>query len=97
MARTCDEIRPSYRFDSRCQGSVPESILAFLESTDYESAVRLAVSLGGDADTMGAIAGSIAEAYYGGVPEPIRQETLKRIPDEFTEVLRLFSERFVVN
>lgn len=97
LARTCDEIRPSYRFDSRCQGSVPESILAFLESTDYESAVRLAVSLGGDADTMGAIAGSIAEAYYGGVPEPIRQETLKRIPDEFTEVLKLFSERFVVN
>lgn len=97
LARTCDEIRPLYRFDSRCQGSVPESILAFLESTDYENAVRLAVSLGGDADTMGAIAGSIAEAYYGGVPDLIRQETLKRIPKEFAEVLRLFYESFVMS
>lgn len=94
LTRTCDEIRPAYRFDSRCQGSVPESIIAFLESTGYENAVRLAVSLGGDADTMGAIAGSIAEAYYGGVPAHIAQETLKRIPDEFAKVLTLFGERF---
>lgn len=94
LHRTCDEIRPSYRFDSRCQGSVPESIIAFLESTDYESAVRLAVSLGGDADTMGAIAGSIAEAYYGKVPEAICQETLQRLPSEFIDILKRFSGKF---
>jgi len=64
MDRTCDEIRPTYRFDGTCQGSVPESIIAFLESTDYEDAIRNAISLGGDADTMGAIAGSIAWTFY---------------------------------
>ena len=65
LERTLDEIRPDYEFDVSCQGSVPEAIIAFLESEDYESAVRNAVSLGGDSDTQGAIAGSIAEAFYG--------------------------------
>ena len=65
LDRTLDEIRPTYRFNGTCQGSVPESIQAFLESTDYEDAIRNTVSLGGDADTMGAITGSIAWAYYG--------------------------------
>ncbi|MCR5134791.1 MAG: ADP-ribosylglycohydrolase family protein [Clostridiales bacterium] len=65
LGRTLDEIRPDYAFDVSCQGSVPEAVIAFLESEDYESAVRNAVSLGGDADTQGAIAGSIAEAFYG--------------------------------
>ena len=68
LERTLDEIRPDYAFDVSCQGSVPEAIIAFLESEDYESAVRNAVSLGGDADTQGAIAGSIAEAFYGDIP-----------------------------
>ena len=78
-----------------CQGSVPESIIAFLESTDFESAIRLAVSLGGDADTMGAITGGIAEAYYGGVPEHIRKEVLKRLPNEFIDVMSRFYQKFV--
>ena len=60
-----NEIRPNYRFNGTCQGSVPESIQAFLESTDFEDAIRNVISLGGDADTMGAITGSIAWAYYG--------------------------------
>ena len=64
MDRTCDEIRPTYRFEPTCQKSVPESIIAFLESTGYEDAIRKVISLGGDADTMGAITGSIAWAYY---------------------------------
>ena len=68
LERTLDEIRPDYAFDVSCQGSVPEAIIAFLESEDYESAVRNAVSLGGDSDTQGAIAGSIAEAFYGDIP-----------------------------
>ena len=94
LSRTCDEIRPHYRFDVSCQGSVPESIIAFLESTDYESAVRLAVSLGGDADTMGAIAGGIAEAFYKEIPDYICAETLKRLPAEFTEVMKHFYAKF---
>lgn len=95
LNRTCDEIRPTYLFNETCQGSVPESIIAFLESTDFESALRIAISLGGDADTMGAITGSIAEAYYGSVPEHIRKEVLKRLPDEFIEVMHKFYLKFV--
>ena len=95
LHRTCAEIRPGYRFDATCQGSVPESVIAFLESTDYESAVRLAVSLGGDADTMAAIAGGIAEAYYGEIPSDIEDEVLKRLPREFVEVMQGFYARFV--
>ena len=95
LNRTCDDIRSSYGFDVTCQGSVPESIIAFLESSDYESAVRLAVSLGGDSDTMGAITGGIAEAYYGGVPENIKIEVLKRLPNEFIEVMQKFYQKFV--
>ena len=96
LNRTCDEIRPNYEFEPSCQKTVPESIIAFLESTDFESAVRLAVSLGGDADTMGSITGGIAEAFYGGVPEHIRKEVLKRLPDEFIEVMEKFYQKYVV-
>ena len=81
--------------DESCQGTVPESIIAFLESTDYESAIRLTISLGGDADTMGAITGGIAEAYYGGIPEHIKAEVVKRLPDEFFHVMSEFYKRFV--
>ncbi len=95
LNRTCDEIRPTYQFDVTCQGSVPESIIAFLDSTDFESAIRLAVSLGGDADTMGAITGGIAEAFYGGVPEYIRKEVRKRLPNEFIDVMQRFYQKFV--
>ena len=95
LSRTCDEIRPAYKFDVTCQGSVPESIIAFLESTDYESAIRLTVSLGGDADTMGAITGGIAEAFYGEVPEHIRKEVVKRLPTEFIEIMQRFYQKFV--
>lgn len=95
LSRTCDEIRPVYRMDPSCQGTVPESIIAFLESTDFESAIRLTVSLGGDADTMGAITGGIAEAYYKEVPPHIRQEVIKRLPDEFIEIMHEFYEKYV--
>ncbi len=70
---TLDEIRPSYSFDVTCQGSVPEAIVCFLESKDYEDTVRNAVSLGGDCDTQAAIAGSIAEAYYG-IPDTLKNK-----------------------
>jgi ADP-ribosylglycohydrolase len=88
-------IRPDYRFDVSCQGSVPESLIAFLESADYESAVRNAISLGGDADTMACIAGGVAEAFYGGVPigSPIRVRS--RLHQGFLDVLDRFEGRFV--
>ena len=94
LDQTLDEIRPIYRFDVSCQGSVPQSILAFLESHSYEDAVRNAISLGGDADTMACIAGGIAEAFYGGVPEEIGTKALALLDDRFREVIVRFSERF---
>jgi ADP-ribosylglycohydrolase len=94
LTRTLGDIRPGYDFDVTCQGSVPEAITAFLESDSVESAIRLAVSLGGDADTQAAIAGGIAEAFYGGVPDPIRTEVLSRLPHEFREVITRFNARF---
>ncbi len=65
LSRSCDEIRPTYRFNESCRETVPEAIVAFLDSTDFESAIRLAVSLGGDSDTLACITGGIAEAFYG--------------------------------
>ena len=94
LQRTCDEIRPGYRFDETCQGSVPESIICFLEGGNYEETVRLAVSLGGDTDTMACIAGSIAEAYWG-LPEDLKEECLKRIPASMRTALEGFMKRFL--
>ncbi|MBV9124893.1 MAG: ADP-ribosylglycohydrolase family protein [Planctomycetes bacterium] len=89
-----EEIRPHYRFDVSSQGSVPQAILAFLESNDYEHAVRLAISLGGDCDTLACIAGGIAQAFYGGVPEWIREQALLRLDDRLREVVEEFEARF---
>ena len=94
LARSLDAIRPTYRFDVSCQGSVPESLIAFLESTGYESAVRNAVSLGGDADTMACIAGGIAQAFYGAVPEQIARKVRSRLPGGFLDVLDRFESRY---
>lgn len=96
LSRSLDDIREGYRFDSSCQGSVPESIIAFLESDGYEDAVRNAVSLGGDADTMACIAGAIAEAYYGGVPDRIKEATFKRLVPPFVAVLSDFRRNYVM-
>ena len=95
LSKTCDELRPTYKFNETCQDTVPQSIIAFLESNDFEDAIRLTISLGGDADTMGAITGAIAEAYYGGVPEHIRSEVIKRIPQEFINIMTNFHRTFV--
>lgn len=84
---TCDEIRPYYRFNETCQDTVPQAIVAFLESTDFEDCVRLGVSLGGDTDTLCCIACSIAEAYYGGVPESIALEVWRRVPKLFKSTM----------
>lgn len=95
LERRLDGIRPDYRFDVTCPGSVGEAILAFLESTDFESVVRLAVSLGGDADTQAAIAGSIAEPFYGGVPAPIQAEIFARLDSRLAGVTHKFQERYL--
>lgn len=89
LTRTCDQIRPGYRFDVTCQGSVPESIICFLESTDFDSAVRLAVSLGGDSDTQACIAGGIAEAMYG-VPDWIKEQALGYLDEELRTIQHEF-------
>ena len=94
LSRTCDEIRPDYAFEESCQGTVPEAIIAFLDSTDFESAVRLAVSLGGDSDTLACITGGIAEAYYQEIPEEIVKEMWSRLPETFREILREMRGRF---
>ncbi len=92
LSRTCDEIRPGYKHVESCQESVPEAIIAFLEGTDFEDVIRTAISLGGDTDTIGCIAGSMAEAFYG-VPDDLKEECLKRVPDDMKEVLARFEER----
>lgn len=90
LDRTCDEIRPNYDFDVTCQGSVPEAIIAFLDSTDYESTIRLAVSLGGDSDTQACIAGGIAEAFYKDIPQEIVSCAMRLLPSYFKETLKRF-------
>jgi ADP-ribosylglycohydrolase len=95
LSRTCDEIRPVYEFNETCQGTVPEAITAFLESADFEDAIRLAISLGGDSDTLACITGSVAEAFYGGVPAPIAGEAMARLDVPLLGVVRQFRERFV--
>ncbi len=97
LDRTLDEIRPSYEFNEICQETVPQAILAFLESDDFEDAIRKAVSLGGDADTLAAITGAIAEAYFGGVPADIVAEVRKRIPLELWTVIEAFGEKYAPN
>lgn len=95
LERTCDEIRPKYRFDPSCQGTVPESIIAFLESKDFEDAIRLTISLGGDSDTMGAITGAIAEAFYGEVPQSIKRKVVELLPLEFLDIILKFNTKFM--
>ena len=94
LCRSLDEIRPGYSFDVTCQGSVPEAIIAFLEGRDYEDTVRNAVSLGGDSDTQAAIAGAIAEAYFG-IPGQIIYEAKEFIPEDMQEVIDAFRDKFM--
>lgn len=95
LSRTVDEIRPTYKFEVSCQKSVPESIICFLDSNSFEDCIRNCVSLGGDADTMAAIAGGIAEAYYG-VPKEIEEKINEYLSDEFVEILKRFKNLIIV-
>ena len=89
LSRSCDEIRPGYHHVETCQETVPEAITAFLESAGFEDALRNAVSLGGDSDTLACITGGIAEAFYG-MPEELKRETLSRLPGDLLDIYELF-------
>jgi ADP-ribosylglycohydrolase len=94
LGRSLDEIRPVYRFNESCQQTVPEALIAFLESVDFEDAIRNAVSLGGDSDTLTCITGGIAHAFYGGVPAAIAQEVLNRLDPFLRQTTELFTSRY---
>ncbi|MFN5966385.1 MAG: ADP-ribosylglycohydrolase family protein [Pseudanabaena sp.] len=94
LDRTLDEIRPVYQFNESCQETVPEAIIAFLESTDFEDAIRNGISLGGDSDTLTCITGGIAEAFYGGVPQDIAEKALSYLPKAMREVVEKFRLRY---
>lgn len=91
LSRTCDEIRPGYYHVEDCQRTVPEAITAFLEGEDFEDVIRNAISLGGDTDTLGAIAGAMAEAFYG-VPEELKEKANTYLPKEMLDVLAGFTK-----
>ncbi len=94
LDRKIEDIRPNYTFDVSCQGSVPESIICFLESADYEDAVRKAISLGGDSDTMACIAGSIAHPYYKEIPDYILNPVKSSLDEKLLQLIEKFNSRY---
>jgi ADP-ribosylglycohydrolase len=96
LDRTCDDIRLDYQFDCTCQGTVPEAIIAFLDSSSYEDAIRKAVSLGGDSDTLACITGGIAQACYKTIPKKILVEGLASVPEELMKTVNEFNEKFQI-
>ncbi len=89
-----DLIRPSYEFDVSCQGTVPQAIRAFIDSTDFEDAIRTAVSLGGDTDTVACITGGIAQAFYGPVPEPIVNKVYEILDARLGKITKDFMAKY---
>ncbi len=96
LDRTLDEIRPGYHFDVSCQGTVPEAIIALLESNNFEDAIRKAISLGGDSDTLACITGGMAQALYGGVPDAICEKVYALLPEPLTNITRQFMNKYCI-
>jgi len=94
LNRTVDEIRPGYSFDVSCMGSVPESIISFLDSDSFVDAIRNAISLGGDADTMACIAGGIAQAFYKKIPGDVVSAVMEKLPPDLREVVDQFNDAY---
>lgn len=94
LGKSLDAIQPTYAFDISCQGTVPPALLAFLESTSFEDAIRKAISLGGDADTLACITGAIAEPFYGGLPADVESRTLSRLDARLRGVVDSFRQRY---
>lgn len=96
LNRTCDQIRPSYYFNETCQGTVPEAIIAFLESDSFEDCIKLGISLGGDSDTLCAIAGSVAEAFYG-IPDRFILQASEKLSVDILALVNEFESEVVCN
>lgn len=94
LSRTVDEIRPTYEFNESSQDTVPQAIRAFLDSTDFEDALRTAVSLGGDSDTLACITGGIAQAFYGGVPQFIADKVYTILDERLRTITLEFMEKY---
>lgn len=94
LSQPLDKIRPHYTFDSSCQGSVPQAIIAFLESDDFEDAIRKAVSLGGDSDTIACITGGIAQAYYKEIPEHMERPVYFLLDANFRRIIQQFNQKY---
>ncbi|AFY51184.1 ADP-ribosylglycohydrolase [Nostoc sp. PCC 7524] len=94
LERTLEEIRPTYQYDATCSGSVPQAIIAFLESTNFEDAIRNAISIGGDSDTIACITGGIAQAYYGSVPKAIAEHTLSHLDEHLHNITEKFLYKY---
>jgi len=94
LSRTVDEIRPGNIFEVSCEGSVPEAIIAFLDSTNFESAIRKAISIGGDSDTIACIAGALAHAYYGEIPQWMSDYCIKVLDGGQRSIIADFWEKF---
>ncbi|MBM4325725.1 MAG: ADP-ribosylglycohydrolase family protein [Deltaproteobacteria bacterium] len=97
LSEPLDSIRPHYGFDVSCRGTVPPAIRAFLESEDYEDAIRKAISLGGDSDTLACITGGIAEAFYGGVPQRIAARVREILDDRLNAMVTEFYDRYIAS
>lgn len=91
LNRTIEQIRPNYQFDVTCQGSVPEAIIAFLEAESFEDAVRNAVSLGGDSDTIACMTGAMAQAYFGEVPYQVEEKVRSMLSPDLLKVVDEFN------
>ena len=96
LSKHIDEIRPDYEFDVSSQGTVPEAIISFLDSTDYEDAIRNAISLGGDSDTLACITGGIAQAFYGTIPDEVEKKVYELLDERLGGITRRFVGRFLV-
>jgi ADP-ribosylglycohydrolase len=94
LSRTVSEIRAVHTFNETCQGNVPEALSCFFESTDYEDAVRKAISIGGDADTLAAITGGIAQAFYGEIPAKILAAAMGLLDEDLKRVINAFSDKY---
>jgi ADP-ribosylglycohydrolase len=94
LSSTCDAIRPFYRFDVSCQGTVPQAFIASLESDDFEDAIRNAISLGGDSDTLACITGGIAEAYYGSVPDYIDSKVMAILDSHLRDIVLSYRAKY---
>ena len=94
LDRTVEEIRPGYKFDISCQGSVPEAIICFLDSSDFENCIRISISIGGDSDTIACMAGGIAQAFYKSISPEVAATAKEMMPDEMRSVIKDFEKAF---